>query len=153
MAEIHLQVQLPRPPADVWKAVFSPAARQVWWAYGVQLHPQSGSHFYEFWRDGEGHNRVSRGRVLGLKKNRLLRLSWQDDDWPTATQVEIKLASRRDSTILNLAHTGFEALGPKLQYNVEEYTAGWEALLEDLRTYLEGPAEGLALPLEMDKES
>jgi hypothetical protein len=54
--------------------------------------------------------------------------------------VELKLASKRGSTNLTLVHTGFETLGPKLQFNVEEYTGGWEALLDDLRTYLEGRA-------------
>jgi uncharacterized protein YndB with AHSA1/START domain len=143
MADIHLQVQLSRPPADVWTALFNPAARRIWWAYTIQLQPESGSPFFELWRDGEGHERISRGKVLAVKKQRLLRLSWQDDDWPAATQVELKLASKRGATNLTLTHSGFEALGPKLQYNVEEYTGGWEALLEDLRTYLEGPAEEL----------
>ncbi|MCX7022723.1 MAG: SRPBCC domain-containing protein [bacterium] len=151
MAEIHLQVQLSRPPADVWKALFIPAARRIWWAYSIQLQPESGSPFFEYWRDGEGHERISRGKVLSIKKQRLLRLSWQDDDWPVATQVEFRLASKRGATSLILVHSGFEVLGPKLQYNVEEYTNGWEALLEDLRTYLEGPAEELAEPLEDDE--
>ncbi|OGD79416.1 MAG: hypothetical protein A2Y64_04020 [Candidatus Coatesbacteria bacterium RBG_13_66_14] len=150
MAEIHLQVQLSRPPADVWNALFYPAARRIWWAYGIQLRSESGSPFFEYWRDGEGHERVSRGKVLAVKKLRLLRLSWQDDDWPVATQVEFRLASKRGATSLNLVHSGFEALGPKLQYNVEEYTSGWDALLEDLRTYLQGPAEELAEPPEED---
>jgi uncharacterized protein YndB with AHSA1/START domain len=144
MADIQLQVQLSRPPADVWKALFNQAARRIWWAYGIQLLPETGSPFFEYWRDGDGHERVSRGKVLSAKKNRLLRLSWQDDDWPTATQVEFRLASKRSTTNLTLVHSGFEALGPKLQYNIEEYTSGWEALLDDLRTYLEGPAEELA---------
>jgi len=151
MADIQLHVQLSRPPADVWKAIFNPAARRIWWAYTIQLRPESGSTFYENWRDGDGHERVSRGKVLAAKKNRFLRLSWQDDDWPAATQVELKLASKRGTTNLTLIHSGFEALGPKLQYNVEEYTGGWEALLEDLRTYLEGPAGELEESPEDDE--
>lgn len=150
MNDVHLQVLLPRPPADVWRAIFNPAVRRIWWAYRMQLYPKTGSPFVEFWRDGEGHNRISKGKVLSTKKYRLVRISWQDDDWPVPTQVEIKLASRRGTTNLTLNHTGFDALGPKLHYNVEEYATGWEALLEELKTYLEGPAEELDEPAEED---
>ncbi len=148
MTDIHLQVKLPRPPADVWEAIFTPAARRIWWAYNIQLRPETGTYFIEYWRDGDGHNRISKGKVLAVKTNKLIRLSWQDDDWPVATQVEIKLASRRGSTSLTLNHSGFESLGQKLQYNVEEYAGGWEALLDDLKTYLEGPMEELDRPEE-----
>ncbi|MCK4593477.1 SRPBCC domain-containing protein [bacterium] len=153
MSDIHLQIKLPRPPPDVWKAIFTPAARRIWWAYGIQLRPETDTPFIECWRDGNGHNRISKGKVLNVRMNRLIRLSWQDDDWPVATQVEIKLASKRGSTSLTLSHTGFESLGKKFQYNVEEYTGGWKALLEELKTYLEGPAEELDMPPEENADA
>ncbi len=152
MDEVRISVELPRGVEDAWRALFDPAARRIWWGRRVDLPEERGGGFIEYWRDGEGHERSSRGEVLELRRPELLRLSWLDDDWPEPTSVELRLEPGKQGSHLELVHSGFEKLGPKLLYNLEEYQHGWEALLDDLRTYLAGRAEELDADAADDDE-
>ncbi len=136
MDTIKLDRKLSRPPQEVWITLFSKNARRVWWGDRVQLHPEENSRFREYWRDADGRDRLSKGRILALEENRLVRISWKDDDWPEYTEVVITLTAEDNGTKLELVHDGFIKLGPKLHFNVEEYLHGWEALLDDLNIYL-----------------
>ncbi|MCD4733501.1 SRPBCC domain-containing protein, partial [bacterium] len=136
MDTIKLDCKLPLSPAEVWIVLFSKSSRRVWWGDRVQLHPEEDSRFREYWRDSDGRDRLSKGRVLELKENALVRLSWKDDDWSEYTEVVFTLTAEDEGTRLELVHDDFLKLGPKLHYNVEEYLHGWEALFEDLTQYL-----------------
>jgi uncharacterized protein YndB with AHSA1/START domain len=147
MDQVRISIEIPREPAQVWRALFTPAVRRLWWAPRVNLKPEAGSTFIEYWRDGDGRERTSEGKVVEVRDNELLALSWRDDDWPAATTVKLELTRSKSGSTLELLHQGFEALGPSLQYNVEEYQQGWTSLLEDLRDYLAGAAVELEEPI------
>jgi len=148
MDTIKLDCKLSLPPAKVWIVLFSKSSRRIWWGDRVQLHPEKDSRFREYWRDSNGRDRLSKGRMLELKKNALMRLSWKDDDWSEYTEVRITLTAEGEGTRLELVHDDFLKLGKKLHYNVEEYLHGWEALLEDLTQYLATGGEELEELLE-----
>jgi uncharacterized protein YndB with AHSA1/START domain len=75
--------------------------------------------------------------VTELAADRLLVLRWADDDWPTVTRVEIRLAQVGDTTSVRLLHTGWEKL-PDSMAMAEEHRAGWRLHLENLRRCVEG---------------
>jgi uncharacterized protein YndB with AHSA1/START domain len=77
------------------------------------------------------------GEVTEVVIDRLLVLSWADDDWPTTTRVEIRLADIGGTTLVRLLHAGWEAL-PDGAALAEEHRAGWRLHLDNLRRCVEG---------------
>lgn len=153
MSEVAINIELSRGVEEVWRAIFDHRVRRVWWSRSVALNDEPGSSFVELWRDGEGHEIHSRGEVLEIQPQRLLRLSWRDDDWPVETEVTLRLEPLESGCRLELTHNGFSDLGPKLLFNLEEYQTGWADLLEELRSYLAGRAEELGESDEEDDEN
>jgi uncharacterized protein YndB with AHSA1/START domain len=125
---------------DVWRAIVQAEARAGWWEY-LDLDATVGGRFEERWTDGEGRDVVTSGVVTEVVVDRLLALSWADDDWPTATRVELRLREMGGTTSVRLLHTGWAAL-PDGAALAEEHRAGWPVHLDDLRRFVEGTGGG-----------
>jgi uncharacterized protein YndB with AHSA1/START domain len=125
---------------DVWRAIVHAEARAGWWEY-LDLDPTVGGRFEERWTDSDGRDVVTSGVVTEVVVDRLLVLSWADDDWPTATRVELRLLETGGTTSVRLRHTGWAPL-PGGVALAEEHRTGWRLHLDDLRRFVEGTAGG-----------
>ena len=123
MLLVHEAVVVPAPPERVWSLVIHPAG---WWPY-LELDAVPGGRFEERWQEI-----VTSGDVLDVDPPRLLRLSWKDEGWPAATEVELRLEPAAEGTLVTVRHTGWAAL-PDAETLVAGHRAGWRMHLEDLR--------------------
>lgn len=129
-------VVIAAPPPEVWHAVVVAEARAGWWSY-LTLDASIGGRFEERWTDGSGRQVLTSGVVTELVVDRLLALHWADDAWPAATRVEIRLADVDAKTVVQLLHSGWEAL-PDGAALAEEHRMGWRMHLDNLRRCVEG---------------
>lgn len=125
-------------PASVWRAIVDNDARSSWWGY-LDLEATVGGRFEERWIDEDGRPVRTYGRVVEIIPHSLLRLSWRDEEWPEATEVEIRLCEVDAGTSVAVVHTGWERL-PHGADLADEHLAGWRAHLENLRDYVENEA-------------
>jgi len=132
--QLVLSMAVAAPPTAVWQALVHPPARAAWWRDGIVLEPWPGGAFAEPWRDPDGKQQVTRGRVLIFLPPRLLELSWRDDDWPAATSVRISLSATADGCRLQLVHGGWADTAHEL---MAAHEAGWRSHLESLRAHVE----------------
>jgi uncharacterized protein YndB with AHSA1/START domain len=124
------------PADDVWRAIVVAEVRAGWWAY-LDLDATVGGRFEERWTDGDGREVLTAGTVTDVVAGRSLVLSWADDDWPTATRVEVRLAETDGTTVVHVLHTGWEAL-PDGAALAEQHGHGWRLHLDNLRRCVEG---------------
>ena len=118
------------PAEQVWSTIVEREERARWWPY-LDLDATTGGRFEERWTDATGTEVVTSGEVLEIERSRLLRLSWKDDGWPVATEVELRLDPLRDATLVGVRHTGWSSL-PDASALVPDHRAGWRMHLEDL---------------------
>jgi uncharacterized protein YndB with AHSA1/START domain len=124
------------PAHEVWRAIVVTALRAGWWSY-LDLDATVGGRFEERWTHDGGREVLTSGVVAAAVIDRLLVLSWADDDWSTATRVEIGLAETGGTTLVRLLHTGWEAL-PDGAELAAEHRIGWRLHLDNLCRYVEG---------------
>lgn len=123
-------VTVTAPPRRVWHAVVDARARAAWWPW-LDLDATVGSRFEERWTDGAGNAVVTSGLVVEAVPARRLRLTWADDGWPAATEVEITLGRVAGGTVVTVVHGGWDAL-PDGEALAAAHRAGWRAHLRDL---------------------
>lgn len=125
-------------PSTVWQALVDTDRRRRWWSY-VELDPVVGGRFVERWRGAGGEHMLTSGSVVELLSDRLLRLTWSDENWPAETEVEITLADADPGTVVRIRHLGWRRL-PDGERLAEEHRAGWRMHLSNLRDHVEGEA-------------
>lgn len=140
VGEVTREAVIAAPPDEVWQALVDADRRKRWWSY-LQLDPVIGGGFIERWTGPAGESMVTMGSVLEVTANRLLRLTWSDDNWPVETQVEISLSPTPGGTLVRVRHSGFERLtdGRRL---ATEHGAGWQLHLSNLRSLAEHGGSG-----------
>lgn len=131
-------ITIAAPTHHVWEAITDPKIRARWWAY-LDLDPTVGGRFEERWTDSDGSTVLTHGRVLDLSVARMLRLSWADEDWEAATDVEIRLEESADGTHVRIRHTGWERL-PDAGALAADHRAGWQMHLHNLKALVERAA-------------
>lgn len=100
---------------------------------GLVLEERVGGRLYEQLSDGsEG----DWGRVLEWDPPRHLALSWKPNltDGPF-TRVDVTFTGDADSTLVQLVHTGWEALGERSEAARSGYDQGWPGVLELYRAH------------------
>lgn len=133
---VHEAVVVPAPRQDVWRAVVDAEERARWWPY-LHLDARAGGRMEERWTDASGAKVVTAGEVVEVIPPRLIRLTWGDDGWPAATEVELRLERQRGGTLVAVRHTGWDPL-PDARALVADHRAGWRAHLEDLGALFDG---------------
>ena len=136
---LEFDVLIDAPVALVWSAFAEGQHREAWWSY-LDLDARPGGQLLERWCDADGQERQTRGQVLEADAAaHRLRCSWRDDDWPSATQVELTMGKEGGTTRVRLRHAGWDGLpdGARLR---SEHREGWSRHLANLKDYAEGLA-------------
>ncbi len=133
--DVDEQVFIHAPLSSVWQAIVDAEHRRRWWSY-LQLDPVVGRRFIERWTDSDGEEVLTTGSVLELSSERLLRMSWSDESWPTQTEVVFTLTPSDGGSVVRVRHWGWGAL-PEGQRLAEEHRVGWRMHLSDLRDHVE----------------
>lgn len=129
---VDLRVTVNAPSARVWDAVVQP---EDWWQ-GFSLQPWVTGAAVERWTGDDGRSRLTQGEVLALIPERLLRLSWADDDWDATTVVEFAVAMLDDDvTEVRVTHLGWEQFGDRAPAMRMAHEAGWRYHLDQLRRF------------------
>ncbi len=103
----------------------------------LHLEPFVGGRFYERYVDGEEH---SGGQVLRWEPPRLVAYTWQHDDWPAPTEVEVRFIEEEPSlTRVELEHRAWEQLGPVAGRMRDMYRNGWPTVIACFTSFA-GPA-------------
>jgi uncharacterized protein YndB with AHSA1/START domain len=128
---LTLRVTVNAPSSRVWNAVLQP---EDWWQ-GFSLQPWVTGAVVEHWTS-DGRARLTQGEVLALVPQRLLRLSWADDDWDATTTVEFDVAVLdSDRTEVRVTHIGWEQFGDRASDMRMAHEAGWRYHLDQLRRF------------------
>ena len=129
---IRLEVVLDAPVERVWRALCEP---HEWWP-GTVLEARPGGGFREHWTAAGGVPMLTSGTVLACEPPRLLRLSWRDEDWPAATEVEFACQpTSASTTALVLTHRAWDVLsdGGDLR---SQHESGWAVHLDELSRHV-----------------
>src|SRR5258708_29646194 len=99
----------------------------------LHMEPFVGGRFYERYIDGEEH---TRGRVLRWEPPRLVAYTWQHDDWPAPTEVEVRFFEEEPSlTRVALEHRAWERLGLGPERMRDVYNNGWPTVMTSFASF------------------
>jgi uncharacterized protein YndB with AHSA1/START domain len=131
MADILHDLTIGVAPAEVFRAISTPAGLDRWWTKRSSGEPRRGQ-IYELWFSPE-HD--WRGRVTRCVPNTEfeLEVTEADEDW-TGTRVGFRLAESGPGTVVSFYHTGWTA--PNSHFRQSSYC--WATYLRILKHYLEG---------------
>lgn len=118
------------PPARVWKVLTSPAGLAAWLKPMDSIQLKEGNGFEI---EGGVFGEIRKILVVpGKRAGRMLRLTWQEIDWPQPTQLEVYVYDRQNgSCILAFQHT--KLTDGRLR---DPLRAHWRSALEELTTLL-----------------
>ena len=96
----------------------------------VRIEPELGGRFIEVY-DLDTGTGYEVGRVTAWEPGVRLALTWTQIGWPdgVATDLEITFEPARDGTLVRLAQTGFERVGPEAERFRDGYALGWQEVL------------------------
>ena len=133
--ELHEELLIDAAADNVWQAFVDGKRRRQWWSY-LEIDPSVGGQLTERWVEPDGEEVLTKGSVLDVVPDRLLRLTWADEDWPAQTEVEIHLTPNERGTTVQIRHSGWRLL-PDGHHLAQQHRAGWRLHLSNLRAYLE----------------
>lgn len=129
---MFVRAMVAAPCSEVWSALLQP---EDWWP-SFSLQSWVSGAVIERWTGSDGTPRITRGQVLALVPERLLRLSWADDDWDVSTVVEIGVeVVDPDRTEVRVTHLGWEQFGDQAPTLRAAHEAGWRFHLDQLRQH------------------
>jgi uncharacterized protein YndB with AHSA1/START domain len=131
MADILHDLFIAAPPAEVFRAVSTPAGLDAWWTLDSVGEARPGA----AWRFGFGPDCQWRGEVTAFQDGG--RIAWRmteaDADW-TGTTVALEVEPTAGGTRLRFAHAGWAEVNA--HYRTSSYC--WAMYLRVLRLVLEG---------------
>lgn len=131
-SELREQLRVAAPADRVWTALTVAEQRRRWWPY-LDLDATVGGRFEERWTDDAGAAKVTSGTVLDTVPNRLLRMTWADEDWGNETEVTLHVEPvGPGATLVTVLHRGWSGL-PGGDELLEAHRTGWRMHLEHLR--------------------
>jgi uncharacterized protein YndB with AHSA1/START domain len=129
------EVELPHPPAKVWRALTDPALLAEWLLPVVGLELAPGATFTFQAQPVGGWDGVVQCRLLELEAQRRLRYAWVVGDLDT--DVTFTLAPTASGTRLSIVHAGFR---PDQRQNFGGARYGWTRMGAKLVDLLSGVA-------------
>jgi uncharacterized protein YndB with AHSA1/START domain len=96
-------------------------------ALEVHFEPYVGGRFYERYTDGEEH---TAGRVLRWDPPNCVAFTWQHDEWPAPTEVDVRFVVEAALvTRVELEHRAWNRLGDRAAQMREMYNNGWPTVI------------------------
>jgi len=136
---IERTVRLPRPPAEVWRALTTADGLSAWFGQhaAIDLRP-GGAASMTF-----GSGTTVRLRVERVEEPTVFGYTWQlpnlPADDPRRTYVEFTLEPTDDGTLLHVTESGFAQLPDDIrQATYDSHRDGWQQELDDLVEHLRG---------------
>jgi uncharacterized protein YndB with AHSA1/START domain len=127
---IKFIIELPLIPSRAWSYWLEPDLRARWWSPEVMLEGKLYGKFIEPWRDEAGNVVITRGEVIDIKPPELLRFTWEDPGWSSATLVTLTIKPFKKGSRLELEHSGWEYLRAESRFALRKaHAQGWENLL------------------------
>jgi uncharacterized protein YndB with AHSA1/START domain len=129
---IIIQRKLAAPPDRVWKAITTARILSKWFFQLNEFEPEKGFTFRMIGqRDGAKYPFT--GIVTEIETERILSFDWVFDDFHAVTNVRIEIRPDGEGTLLQLTHTGLDALPQHHpHFELKNVVAGWEYFLERL---------------------
>ena len=126
---IHVEYDLPHPPAKVWRALTEPALLGAW-LMANDIQPVVGHRFTFKAPPMPGWDGVVQSEVLAVEPHKLLRYSWQGGAEASRLEgvVTWTLTSTPQGTKLFLEHSGFL---PRNAMAFEIMGKGWRGKMVD----------------------
>lgn len=124
---LSFEVDLPRPPETVWRALTDPALLAEWLLPVVDLGLDPGTRFAFVADPQPGWDGVVRCRMLDVDPLRRICYSWVVGDLDTV--VTFTLATTADGTRLTIVQSGF---GPDQKQNLGGARYGWTKMTDAL---------------------
>lgn len=88
--EIGVSRTVPRPLAEVWDLLISPAGLAIWLGQGVDLPAGAGT--------GYETAAGTAGQIRSFRPLDRIRLTWRPDGWTHESTVQVALVDRGDRT-------------------------------------------------------
>jgi uncharacterized protein YndB with AHSA1/START domain len=130
MTDILQDFPIKASPAEVYRAITTPAGLDAWWTKRSSGEPREGAE-YELWF---GPEYDWRARVIRAASDSEFELAMTraDDDW-RGTRIGFRLTPRADDTWVQFHHTGWPAANE--HYRISSHC--WAMYLRVLRRFLE----------------
>jgi uncharacterized protein YndB with AHSA1/START domain len=129
-------------PNRVWQEFTTFERLAAWFGLGHTLlgyEPREGGHI-RLSVTTESTERAYGGEILVFEPNRELTFSnnWENDGWPLATLITLRLQPLYNACHVELFHHGFERLGATADTELQGYESGWTSNhLDALKTIVE----------------
>lgn len=134
---VRLERCIAAPPARVWSVISSEAGMREWLGPRTFEPRLTGRVLFDVSHGTDESGRPNRwimfGNVTRFEAERGLAFTWQELDanslrlWPAPTTVAVELQPVDGGTLVQLTHSGFEAL-PDGREQYAGYAQGWAAL-------------------------
>ena len=137
---IEQTIKLKASTGWIWNALTDRGELANWWSEDVILEPKKGGAFKEPWEDDEGKKQVASGKVVELKKEKLIVFTWREKDWPKDAITECSFVIEDAGSIrtLTVVHEGWETLPEaKRAQMMKDFKVGWGYHLKELKSYLD----------------
>ncbi len=120
------------PVAEAYRAFTRATPLRDWLCDVALADARPGGRIYLWWNAGY----YMAGEYTALEQDRLVAFTWMGKGEPAATQVEVRLQGRGQTTRITLSHRGIGE-GEAWARARAEFERGWDAALENLQSLLE----------------
>jgi uncharacterized protein YndB with AHSA1/START domain len=120
------------PVDQAYSAFTSSAALQSWFADFAEIDPRENGRFYTWWNSVY----YASGLFQVVEENKVLEFTWHGLDDPHPTRVSVTFDKKGDGTQITLRHTEISS-SDDWNRTIEEFSNGWNASLENLKSVLE----------------
>jgi uncharacterized protein YndB with AHSA1/START domain len=134
---VSFELDLPHPPARVWRALTEPALLGQWLLAVTDLHLEPGAAFTLRTQPQPGWDGTVDCRFLEIQPQRKLSYRWAVGDMALDTTVTFTLTPTPSGTHLALVQSGFK---PAQKKNWGGSRSGWMLMAAKLHTLLDTTA-------------
>lgn len=137
---IEKTIKLRASSGWIWNALTDAGELENWWSEEVVLEPKVGGKFREPWEDDDGEEQLASGKVLEMKKEKLIVFTWKEKSWPknAITECSFEIVDNGKERELTLTHSGWETLPEDEREDImKDFKVGWSYHLKELKSYLD----------------
>lgn len=130
---IKFTLNLPITKQNLWDYWLNPELRDKWWSPEVTLEEKLYGRFILPWHDSDGNVVITRGEVIEIREQELLRFTWADPGWNATTLVLLTIQPHKKGSCMDLLHSGWEHLRAEVRFTLRRsHEQGWIKLLNRL---------------------